>query len=367
MRGEVDLVAGTLTFEPAGVRGSASPLLAIYGGQNVNIRLYNTPVTQTLVGAKRLFTASVGLRNLRSHPIGDEQAAASPADTMGVYVFFSAGPNVTATSSTCAACTVTVKNNHGTLPFTAPGQKYFHWPERIGAFNGGSDTTRNRATWTFEADTAVSNFSFDVLVSAAWTRPNDTSWKIEYSGDSLPHTQAEPRWRRMLVGTGPTDSAATGFLRIKMGTPTNIVDLYFQRRDSLVTTTNAFAEATMKLVSGTGDAHTGFGFDDNTKQIELGMSTTEVGFIDEGYGFIDKIPLTTNVYRTYQIRKFAADSVQLWVGGTRRLTVPYGSFKANAAAATLPSFFRFGSHGKGGVSNVSDWDNVVYIIGRTSP
>jgi len=363
LRGEVDLVAGTLTFISPGPRGTAGALLAIYGGQGTMVRLYNTPVARTDVGTKRLFTGAVGIQNLRSHPIGDEQAGPSPAEIMGIYVFFNNGPTVTSTSSSCPACTVTVKNNHGTLAFNAPTQKYFHWPERVAA----GDTTALRTTWTFEADTAVTNFSFEVLVSAAWTPPNETSWGIEYSGDSLPHLQAEPRWRRMLVGTGPSDSAATGFLRIQMGAPTNTVDLYYQRRDSLITTTNAFAEARLKLVSGTGDAHTGFGFDDNVKQIEIGMSTTEVGFIDDGYGFIDKIAIAPNVYRTYQIRKFAADSVQLWIDGTRRLTVPYTSLKPNAAAATIPSYFRFGSHGKGGVSNVSDWDNVSYLIGRSSP
>ena len=378
LRGTVNVAAGTLTFEePIGARsamgGAGNVSLAIYGNQGVTVRLSNTPVTVAVSPtdpAKKTFTAQVGVRNLLTHAIGDEQGGALPADTSGIFVFFNTGPTVVSTSSPCPACTVTLQNNHGTLAFNAPGQKYFHWQERLGAAGTATDTTRNRTTWVFEADSAVRDFSFTVLVSAHWPPPDETVWRVEYSGDSLPHTEAEPRWRRVFSGAaGPSDSAGAGFLRIDMGSPVplNTTDLHYQRRDSLVSTTSAFAEARIKLVSGTGDAHTGFGFDDDTKQIELGISTTEVGFIDEGHGFIQHVPMTTNVYRTYQIRKFAADSVQLWVDGTRQLTVIYLDFKANAVAATLPSYFRFGSHGKGGVSNVSDWDYVIYQIGRSSP
>lgn len=357
-----------MSFEsppPGGTLSGWSP--AIYGDQYVTVRLYNTPVSTTLVGSKRRFTASVGVENLRAHVVGDEQAGTSPADTMGIFVFFTAGPTVTATSSSCPSCTVTVQNHHGTLAFSAPAQRYFHWPERLGATGTPSDTTQNRVVWTFEADTAVTDFSFDVLLSAAWAAPNESAWRIDYSGDSLPDTQAEPRWRRVTVGSTGTATAGAGSLNIDMGSPTSNVDLHFQQRDSLSSTTSALAEARIRLNSGTGDAHTGFGFDDDTKQIELGMSTTQVGFIDEGYGFIDKVSITTNIYRTYQIRKFAADSVQLWIGGARRLTVPYANFKANSGAASTPSYFRFGSHGKDAVSNSSDWDYVIYQIGQATP
>jgi hypothetical protein len=368
LRGQVDLAQGTLSFGAAPLGGGFSGWSpAIYGDQYVTVRLYNSPVVTSVIGSKRRFTAGVGIENLRNHPVGDEQGGASPADTMGIFVFFTANPTVTGTSSSCPSCAVAVQNYHGTLAFTALAQRYFHWPERLGAAGSATDTTRNRVAWTFEADTAVTGFSFEVLVSAAWAAPNEAVWRIEYSGDSLPDTQAEPPWRRVAVGTTPSATAGAGFLNINIGSPTSNVDLHFQQRDSMRTTTSAFAEARIRLNSGTGDAHTGFGFDDNTRQIELGMSTGEVGFIDDGYGFINKVSIATNVYRTYQIRKFAADSVQLWIDGTRRLTVQYGAFKPNNGGGSLPSFFRFGSHGKGGVSNSSDWDYVIYSIGSATP
>jgi hypothetical protein len=365
LQGRVDLVAGTMSIGGPAVDGAQ--LSAVYGDQNVTVRLYNTAVAPTVVGSKRRFTASVGIRNLRNHPIGDEQGGLLPADTSGIFVFFTSGPSVTGTRSPCASCAVSIQNAHGVEAFTGVNQPYFHFRERLSAAGSQTDTTVSRVTWTFEADTAVASFAFNVLVSAAWPAPFETTWQVNYWGDSLPHTQSEPRWRRMANGSGTSASASAGILTISMGEPDDNVDLYFQRRDSLGTTTNAFAEARLRLNSGNADPHTSFGFDDDNRQIEAGISNGQVGFIDAGYGFIDKISISTNVYRTYEIRKFAADSVQLWVDGTRRLTTPYGSFKPNDGATALPSYFRFGSHGKDDVGNSSSWDHVVYRIGSATP
>ena len=82
---------------------------AVYSDQNVLVRLYNTPVAidSTSVPGTKTWTGMVGLRNLTTHLIGDEQVGAAP-DTMGVFVFFNTTPTITATSAPCPGFTVTI-------------------------------------------------------------------------------------------------------------------------------------------------------------------------------------------------------------------------------------------------------------------
>ena len=193
LRGEVDADRGTMTFRPVPVGGSSiSP--AIYGDQGVTAQLYNTPVVVTQPSPTvRRFEAQVGVRNLLSHVVGDEQSGAAPPDTVGIFVFFTSGPTVT-TPSPCPGCTVTMVSHQGSQTFTAPSQKFFHWQERLAPAGSLGDTTTVRKLWHFDASTAVTGFRFDVLISAPWASPNETRWKVEYPADSVPAVGSEPRW-----------------------------------------------------------------------------------------------------------------------------------------------------------------------------
>jgi hypothetical protein len=382
-RGTADLVAGTLTFEPlspvSGSRrpgGDLGPAAAIYGDQGVTVRIYNSPVTITNPSSpgKKTFSAPVGLRNLLAFAIGDEQGAGVPADTMGIYVFVNSGPTVTGTSSSCSpACTVTAQNYHGTLAFNNPSQRYWHWLERVGASGGGSDTTLARKTWVFEADTQVTAFEFDVLVSAAWARPNETRWKIDFQGDSVPHTTVEPPWRRTTsgtVGTVTLDSPSAGIITI---TTPNGASHWFSRRDSVGSTISAYIEARFRRNSPlTGNAEVSFGIDDDNKFIAVGLSDVKVYFLKADFSFLgNQIETTPASFHTYRIRKFGADSVQLLVDGTRVDSRTYASLD-NSTNTSIPSFFYFGGPGYGSPpsssgGNSSSWDYVIYEIGATQP
>lgn len=380
MRATVDVTAGTLTFEPLPEaslsRGNTNDarLARIYGDQGVTVRLYNSPVTvaSSATPGKETYTANVGLRNLLAFPIGDEQAGATPVDTMGIYVFVTSGPTVTATSSACSpACTVTTQNHHGSLAFTATGQRYWHWGERIGAVGGGSDTTLTRKAWVFEADTQVTAFRFEVLVSAAWAPPNDTRWKMAYEGDSVPDASAEPRWRRQAAGTAATillNTPSAGILTITVPAAARAA---FYQGDSLGTTTNAYIEARFATNIATVGPEISFGIDDEVRFIGVGVTSTQVGFLTGTFGFLGTPVLATaTLFHTYQIRKFGADSVQLWMDGTRIDSRPYTAFSTSLAG--LPHLFYFGGPGVGfpplsAAGNSSSWDYVIYEIGATQP
>ena len=100
-------------------RGGFSPV--VYGNQGATIRLYNNPVVITQPSpTTRRFEADVGVRNLLEHVVGDEQAGASPPDTIGIFVFFISGPVVTAPGP-CSGCTVD--------PRVAPRSGHLHRPE----------------------------------------------------------------------------------------------------------------------------------------------------------------------------------------------------------------------------------------------
>jgi hypothetical protein len=371
MRATVDATARTLTFEslpganPSRGHALGARQASIYGDQGVTVRLYNSPVTvaSSATPGKETYTADVGVRNLLAHSIGDEQAGPAPLDTMGIYVFVTSGPTVTSTSSPCSpACTVTVRNHHGTLAFSAPTQRYWHWGERVGAVGGGGDTTLARKTWVFEADTQVTGFRFDVLVSAAWPPPNDTRWKIDYQGDSLPDTQEEPRWR--LANPGGTYTATGGVLNITTDPPS---DVEFYRRDSVTTAANAYAEARIRFNSTSGGRRAAVRFNDGVKYVALGVGPGDAGFISSAQNgpFIVSWPTTTNTFRTYQLRKYAADSAVIYVDGARLGAIAYAALSADPTAGS-DTRVAFGCP-RTGVSSNADWDYLIYEIGVTQP
>jgi hypothetical protein len=377
LRGTVDVAAGTMTFAPVAtplaLRGSLGGIsAAIYGNQGSTVRFYNsTVVVSAPVAGKKTFSANVGIENFLAYPIGDEQVGAVPQDTIGIYAFVNSDPTVVSTSSACSpACTVTVQNYHGTLTFNAPSQKYWHWPERLGAFGTATDTTRLRKAWVFQADTQVRIFSFDILVSATWPPANETRWRLEYPGDSAPHTAAEPRWRRNAGSTG-TNTLNTPTAGIITLTTPIANSQYFTRLDSMSSTSNAYMEARFRTNSATVFPEVTIAMDDDTKFIGVGLSGTRVGFLNSIGGFAPPSFLaTTTTFHTYQIRKFGADSAQLWMDGARLDSRTYSTFPNSIG--TSPALFTFGGPGTGApplstLGNVSAWDWVIVEKGVTQP
>ena len=374
VRGTVDFAAGTLTFgpvepRPGAIVGSAAVSVAIYGDQGLTVRIYHTAVVVTNPSApgKKSFSADVGLRNLLAHSIGDEQGGPVPDDTTGVFVFMNGEPTVTRTSSACApACTVTVGNAQGTMGFNGPNQAFWYWNDRLTAVGGLRDTTATRRNWRFVADSQVTGFTFDVLVSAAWPPPHQTRWKVEFSGDSLPHTTAEPDWHRFALLAGATvdhDAASPGSIFITV--PSN-GSHHFLRRDSVASTADAYLEARLKVNQGNPKPDIGFVIDDNVRSIAVGLSGTRVGFVDNTQAFIGTgTPVATTAFQTYRLRKFRADSVQLLMNGSRLASLPYTSF--SPSSANTFSFFQFGTPGQAPGPNSSTWDHVIYEIGATQP
>jgi hypothetical protein len=380
LRGTLDVATGTLTFDPIPASGSAmggGVSAAIYGDQGVTIRLYNSAVvTSAPLAGKKTYTANVGIRNLLGYRIGDEQNVTAPADTMGIYVFMNTAPVVSGTSSPCT-CAVTVKNSHGARPFTAASnQPFWYWPEVVGPAGGGADTTLRRNTWVFEADTQVTRFNFDVLVSAAWSAPNESVWTVNYYGDSLPDTQARPRWRMFQVQGGPTETMVGGDLVISLKKTKD--SLVYIRRDSVRAGTNALMEARFRLDDGGNSAlpQPGIAIDDSTKYIGAFVSDSgasgraRVGFVDATGGFLPNASdtlVTIRSFRVYQLRKYGADSAVLYIDGVRRLAASYSSLPPSKATAVSPSYFEFGFTAGNVRTTLSTWDYALYKIGQATP
>lgn len=378
LRGTVDLVAGTLTFEPVAPRpgslaGASAVSAAIYGNQGVTVRIYNSAVAVT-AGApgKKRFTAAVGVRNLQPFPIGDEQGDLAPVDTSGIFVFVNGGPTVTRTSSPCAtACSIIAANVHGRLAFNAPDQPYWYWRDRLTAAGGLRDTTLNRQSWSFEADTQVTGFTFDVLVAAAWPAPHQTRWKTDFTGDSLPHLTSEPRWSRTVtLGTEGVSLDPNAPGSILLTAPANGSQT-FQRFDSLGPTSDAYMEARVRLNSSHSKPEVTFGIYDGTRFIGVGLTGTQAGFVENGFNSPSiSVAVATQAFQTYRLRKFGSDSVQLLINGTRVLSRPYSAFGITYTD-TRPHF-EFGNPGPANLQrsqagNSSTWDYVVYEIGATQP
>ena len=370
LRGTVDVAAGTLTFDPLTGPGGSAPTsgvnAATYGNQGTTVRIYNSAVVISAPSlGKKTYSANVGVRNLLSYAIGDEQASLLPRDTMGIFVFVSSTPVVGGTSSACSpACTVTVKNAHGQLPFNGPAQSYWYWSDRLDAVNGIRDTTLVRKSWVFEADTQVTRFTFDVLVSAPWVAPNETRWKVDYEGDSLPDTQSEPKWRLRKSGNGAS-SATAGVLTVDPGPSSAEISYY--RRDSLAKTSSAYMEASVRYTGNSMKVSTArLVIDDSTRFVAFGISGLMVGFVDPTNKFIgDSLAMnTTAAFHTYQLRKYGADSAVFFVDGVRTGKTLYSTFASTQFAGTAP-LFQFGMAGPD--NGKCDWDYVVYEIGTPFP
>lgn len=368
LQGEVDLVAGTLTFDVVRAT-SADPAgaarFATYGEQGVTVRLYNTAVVRVAgTGGVATYSADVGIRNLLPFPVGDEEGKAAPSDTLGLFVYFVGDP-VVRLPIPCAACAVRIANAHGAAPFDAPyPQSFFYWPDRLDAAGGSRDTTFVRRRWQFEASTAVTGFTFEVLVRAAWPGAVEESWSVAYEADSLPGL-SQPRWRSGT--TGGSAKLAAGQLEV---TAPNGALQYFYRVDSLEEGDDASIDARVSLVRRRASAlpQGGLYLDDGVRLVTIGMSHEAVGFTNGSVtAFLPgtTYAMNTETAHTYALRKFGSDSVQLLVDGIRRLTAPYSTFDP-ASARTLPRGMGMLTRGNGSATSMS-WDRVSYQFGSLSP
>ena len=363
LRATIDMRTGALELEnldPSLPSTSASR--AVFGDQGVLVRLYNTTVAidSVSVPGTKTWTGNVGLQNLMTHSIGDEQTGTTPADTMGVFVFFNTTPTVTAPTP-CVGCTVTINRFDGTGNFTAAGQHYFWWGERVAA----NDTTRTRKLWSFSAPSQVTRFSFTVLVSAPWPTPNETRWKVMLNNDSIPDTQEEPRWKRQNLGTGNSATAAGGLLTVATTSTTGELDFY--RRDSVRTAGSAYLEARFSSTVTTATPAAFIVFDDATKFIALGVASTRVWFADSSRTFLAGTPVavTASTMNTYQLQKYGADSVVFFLNGARAGRFTYTALP-NTAFPTVAPLQAFGLRARG-VATSSTWDYVLYEIGTPIP
>jgi hypothetical protein len=367
----VDLEAGTMRFDPAtgfGALNSASGIsAAMYGNQGRTVRLYNTPV---VVGAsatpgKKQFSAMVGVQNLLPHPIGDEQAGDAPLDTIGIDVFMIEEPTVTATSSACTqTCTVTMRDHHGVRTFTDVNQKFWHWNDRLGATGTATDTTRTRLPFTFEADVQVTGFRFSVLLNAPWPPPHETRYKIEYAADSLPTAGVGSRWRLNSVGNADVSTMSSGLvIRPKQG------EVSYYRLDSLAPSQDAYIEARVRWDGNATENNTRaeprITLVDGARMITLGVFSSGVGLVD-GSGVLigPKHAVSTTVYHSYQLRKYATDSAVFYVDEIRGGAMAYAALPLSPFGTT--SRVQFGAVNQQ-KPNTSTWDYVTYEIGVPKP
>jgi hypothetical protein len=377
LRGTLDVATGTLSFDPVSAAGTSvagGPSAAIYGDQGKNVRIYNSAVvTSAPVAGKKTYTANVGIKNLLGFRIGDEQNAAVPPDTLGIYVFVNTQPVVSGTSSPCN-CTVTVKNPDGVLNFSAPNQPYWFWSDILGVAPTTRDTTAVRKTWVFEADTQVTRFNFDVLVSAAWSAPNETVWTATWSGDSIPDSSSTPHWRRAATTKVTAAKLGGGLFDIEVQRSKDSV--LFIRKDSLSAASSAYIEARFRLDNGGNDAspQAGVALDDNNKRIALLVSDSsftgraQVGFAGASGAFTGSTyALSVKSLHRYTLRKFGTDSVVGYVDDTSRVRLPYTSLPPSQYAAGQSSLFEFGIVSTSARNTITTWDYVSYQIGKATP
>ena len=356
LRGTIDLDRGTLDFAPV-IRGGALPGFspAIYGDQNVNVRLYNSPVVVDSSTSTWRWTANVGVRNMRPHPVGDEEST-TPADTIGVFVFFVQEPIL---SQPCSGCFARIANFQGTMSFDAPQRKYFHWAEQLNEINSpAGDTTRSRRTWTFETSAGVRSFTFSVLVAAAWPSPYETRWRVEYTADAMPDSAA-PAWK--LQGAGGNASVSGGSLLLRG----NFSGLFY-RRDPIAPAQSAYMHAIVRRSGGGSAPDVGLILSDRVKLMAVGVANGLVGLISNAGTFLagTTSPLVNGTHEV-QLRKYGADSIVYFVDGARRGAASYASLPADALSPPLSSV-SFGGLPMSAGSN-STWESVIYEIGVSAP
>lgn len=420
LRGEVDVLKGTMSFTPIDVPGAyrvAGLNYALYGNQGTTVRLYNTPTGTTANSpspGQSVDSAWVGIRNMLPHAIGDEQdSLPTKLDTMGVYVYFSSGPTASSGSGT-----VNLVNQQGTLAFDAPSQKYFWyrsylWREISGVaradgkdttVNVGTSTPTSRIKWKFQRASTVLNYTFTVLISAPWPKPFETSWKVDWQGDSLPNRHAAGTYESEPYWDSTRTSASAGTVALVATSPTyvqitNMVSgnhREYIRKDTIAD--SLFMEVRVSdstTSAGTQDSipNAYFGINTDAKFVVFGLNKAQIGVMNANYTGFAAAPARVTVacgsvtpcaaatsnaaFHTFKVvkrRNGGIDSVLVFQdGGSTPVLRALLSAFPNDPDATARSYFLWG-HNAINTANPNRitatswrtrWDYVIYKIGAT--
>jgi hypothetical protein len=353
---------GTLVLEsldPSIQIGDTNASGAIYGNQNVTVKVTASNFSVVTSGATKTWTFRLAVHNLLNYPIGSVDGAAVPFDTVGVFVFFATAPSVV--SPTNCGCSVSVLNTQGAANFSGINQKYYWYHDRLSAVGLAGDSTTNNPTWTFTAPSTVNSFRFTVLLSTPWPRglqAQDTSWAVAYNptSDSIPDANASPLWKRVGLNFGGTSTASPSGLvmDLKHG---NRDDIFYYRSDNLDRSENAYIESRLTLSrSGGSKPVMILALADSVKFVGLGIGNGKIGFATFNQVTLTwewnagaTIPLATDVAHTYRVGKFGATIATVYVDGVEMFSaansllpnnfMPTFSPPISAQAAHLSTFF----------------------------
>jgi len=214
-------------------------------------------------------------------------------------------------------------------------------------------------------------------VSAAWTPPNDVTWTYLYDGtnDSLPDTQAEPRWRKFAstaANTLGTEAWVAG-TSLNLAAATNANSIYFARRDSLGTMSANMKATVIVPATTTGAVQAVFGFVEPTTggnhQVFVGVSQTGVGFVTSNLGsstwsfFGAPTVIVAGSSHTYKLRKVGVNPAVLCMDGVQIATMNYGNWNTVRGSFNTSTVV-FGLDGNGVAGGTAaKWSSVAYTIG----
>ena len=369
---------GTVVLEsldPAIQVGDSNTSGAIYGNQNVTAKVTASNFSLTNVGGTKTWKFTLAVHNLLNYPVGSIDGAATPYDTVGVFVFFPTAPSVVSPANSGA--TVNVLNTQGTASFSGINQKYYWYHDRLAAKGLAGDSTKNNPTWTFTAPSTVNSFRFTVLLSAPWPRgmqTQDTSWAVAYtpSADSLPDVNASPRWKRIGLNYGGTESFGANGLAMSVDRSGG-EDMFFFRSDNLSRVEKAYVQANIKLSNaGGGNPVFILALADSIKFVGLGIGSGKIGmatFNQNNFRWEwaagGTVPVTTTTAHTYRVGKFGGDSATVYVDGAAKFTIannllpnnfmPTYSVYVGGQASRLSVFF-------GPTAQDADADAVVTAV-----
>lgn len=358
---------GTVVLEsldPSIQVGDSNTSGAIYGNQNVTAKVTASNFILTNVGGLKTWKFTLAVHNLLNYPVGAiDGSISAPYDTIGVFVFFPTSPSVVSPAN--CGCTVNVLNTQGSANFSGINQKYYWYHDRLSAKGLAGDSTKNNPTWTFTAPSSVNSFRFTVLLSAPWPRgmqTQDTSWAVAYapSSDSLPDANASPRWKRIGLGYGGSQTISSVGLTMSVNNNNRGVDedMFFYRSDNLNRNDNAWIQANIKLTSSISSFPVMvLALADSIKFVGLGISNGKIGMATfnqntlrwEWAAGATLSMNTTSAGHTYRVGKFGATKVTIYVDGVEKFSVdntllpnnfiPTYSIYVGGQAARLSAFF----------------------------